>query len=68
MNDQPYMPDPAGDKRLLANLRCSRLEMAELGLQLEEVIAKLEHYNRQRRLQRLQLSRKPCEAEGVNGF
>lgn len=54
MNEQSYMPDPAVDKRLLDNLRRSRLEMAEIGLQLEELIAKLEHHNQQRRLQRLQ--------------
>jgi len=54
MNNEPYMPDPAVDKRLLANLRRTRLEMEELGLQLEEAIALLDDYNRQSRRTRLQ--------------
>lgn len=56
MNDQLRVPDPEVDKRLLANLRRSRLEMEELGLQLEEVIANLERDLRQRRLQRVRRS------------
>ena len=56
MNDQLHIPDPEVDKRLLANLRRSRLEMEELGLQLEEVIANLERDLRQQRLQRVRRS------------
>jgi len=53
MNNQPYMPDPAVDKRLLAKKRRTRLEMEELGFQLEEAIALLDDYNRQSRRTRL---------------
>lgn len=53
MNQQPYMPEPGVDRRLLANLRRSRWEMEELGLQLEEVITKLAQHNRQQRLKRV---------------
>ena len=56
MTDQLNMPDPAVDKQLLANLRRSRLELEELGLQLEEVIATLDRYYREKRRERLQSS------------
>jgi hypothetical protein len=42
MTIQSSMPDPSVDQYLLGNLRRARLEMEELGLQLEEVIAKLD--------------------------
>lgn len=63
MNDQPHMPDPAVDSRLIANLRRTRLEMEELGLQLEEVIAKLEEHNRQQRMKRLELVLDNCATQ-----
>jgi len=56
MTDQLKMPDPAVDKQLLTNLRRSRLELEELGLQLEEVIATLDRYYREKRKERLQSS------------
>jgi hypothetical protein len=56
MTDQLNMPDPAVDKQLLTNLRRSRLELEELGLQLEEVIATLDRYYREKRRERLQSS------------
>ena len=56
MTVQLKMPDPAVDKQLLTNLRRSRLELEELGLQLEEVIATLDRYYREKRKERLQSS------------
>jgi hypothetical protein len=58
MNTQPYMPDPEVDKRLLSNLRLARLEMEELGLELEELIAKLDEHLRQEKLKRIKRSRR----------
>jgi hypothetical protein len=56
MTIQSLMPDPSLDQRLLTNLRRSRLELEESGLQLEEVLAKLDREIRQQRLIRLQQS------------
>lgn len=57
MTDPIYMPAIEVDERLLGNLRHARLEMEEVGLQLEEVIAKLDDQIRQQRLRRVQRSR-----------
>ena len=54
MTDPIYMPAIEVDKRLLGNLRRARLEMEEVGLQLEEVIAKLDDQIRQQRLRRVE--------------
>ncbi|MCC3404152.1 MAG: hypothetical protein JGK17_00775 [Microcoleus sp. PH2017_10_PVI_O_A] len=54
MNEPGYIPPPDVDRRLLANLRRSRLEMEELGWKLEEVIAKLDEEHRQIQQKRLQ--------------
>jgi hypothetical protein len=40
MTDQPLMPHPSVDQRLLGNLRRARLEIEELGLQFDEVLAR----------------------------
>ena len=64
MNNQPYMPNPEVDKRLLGNLRRARLEMEEVGLQLEEVIAKLDDNLRQQRSLRVQRSLNRSRTEG----
>ncbi len=56
MNTPPYMPDPEVDKRLLSNLRLARLEMEELGLELEELIAKLDENLRPEKLKRIKRS------------
>lgn len=53
MTNQPSMPDPDKVKQTVANSRRRRLEMELAGLELEEVLAKLEHYNRQQRMERL---------------
>ncbi|OCR01234.1 hypothetical protein BCD67_25555 [Oscillatoriales cyanobacterium USR001] len=55
MDEQKYMPLLEVDRRLLANLRRSRLEMEELGWKLEEVIAKLDEEHRQIQQKRLQI-------------
>ena len=64
MTDQLNMPAPAVDKQLLTNLRRSRLELEELGLQLEEVIATLDRYYREKRRERLQSSVSDPVAKG----
>jgi hypothetical protein len=56
MNTLPYMPDPEVDKRLLNNLRLGRLQMEELGLELEELIAKLDEHLRSEKLKRIKHS------------
>lgn len=53
MNNQLPMPDREKVKQTVARSRRRRLEMEIVGLELEEVIAKLEHHNHQKRLQRL---------------
>lgn len=53
MNQQPRIPDPATSKRLLENLRRSRLELAESNLELAEVSALLESELRMQRLNRV---------------
>ncbi|NJM77710.1 MAG: hypothetical protein HC852_20430 [Acaryochloridaceae cyanobacterium RU_4_10] len=56
MTDQPLMPNPSVDRHLLGNLRRARLEMEEVGLQFDEVIAKFDEEIRQQRLKRIQKS------------
>jgi hypothetical protein len=56
MTNQPSMPDPSVDQRLLGNLRHSCLEMQELGVQFDELIAKFDEEIRQQKLNRI---RKP---------
>ena len=53
MTNQPQIPDPETSKRLLANLRRTRLELEESNLELAEVNAQLEHKLRQQRLKRV---------------
>jgi hypothetical protein len=56
MTNQPPMPDPSVDQRLLGNLRRSSLEMEELGLQFDELIAKLDEGIRQQKVNRVKKS------------
>jgi hypothetical protein len=42
MTNQRSMPDLSVDRRLLGNLLCARLGMEELGLQLDEVLARFD--------------------------
>jgi hypothetical protein len=53
MIDYSPMPDPEKVKQTVDDSRRRRLEMEVVGLELEEVIAKLEQHNRQQRLKRL---------------
>lgn len=63
MTKQPRIPDPETSKRLLANLRRTRLEMAEFNLELAEISARLEHELRQQQLQRVRRSLSVLAAE-----
>jgi hypothetical protein len=56
MTNQPSMPDPSVDQRLLGNLRRSSLEMEELGLQFDELITKLDEGIRQQKFNRVRKS------------
>lgn len=58
MTNQPLMPDPSIDQRLLDNLNRARLEIEELGLQLDGVLARFDEEIRQQRLKRIQKSSK----------
>jgi hypothetical protein len=53
MNNQPIMPDPSIDARLINNLRRARLNFEEVGLHLEKAIAKFEAISRQQKLERI---------------
>jgi hypothetical protein len=63
MTDQQYMPDPEKVKQTIATSRRRRLEMEISGIELEEVIAKLEHHNRQQRLNRIKQTLSRLDAE-----
>jgi hypothetical protein len=56
MTNQPQMPDPSVDPRLLGNLRHARLELEQLGLEFDEVLAKFDEEIRQQRLKRVEQS------------
>jgi hypothetical protein len=56
MNKQPRIPDPETSKRLLANLRRTRLEVQEVNLELGEINAMLAEQLRQQRLNRVRIS------------
>lgn len=66
MTNQPLMPDPSVDQRLLSNLRRSRLEIEELGLQLDEVLARFDNEIRQQRLGRIQKSLSLATQKSLN--
>jgi hypothetical protein len=56
MTNQPLMPNPSVDRHLLGNLRRARLEMEELGLQFDEVLARFDEEIRKQKLKRIQKS------------
>ncbi|MGB3263396.1 MAG: hypothetical protein WBA89_05510 [Microcoleus sp.] len=62
MNKQPRIPDPETSKRLLANLRRTRLEVQEVNLELGEINAMLAE---QQRLQRLNRVRRSLDSSTV---
>ncbi len=55
MSQQPRIPDAKTSKRLLTNLRRTRLEMQEFNLELEEIIAQLDQQLCQQNLKRVRL-------------
>jgi hypothetical protein len=63
MTSQPHIPDSETAKRLLANLRRSRLAMEAATLELEDITMQLENSSRQRRLLRLKQAIQDAEAE-----
>jgi phage shock protein A len=56
MDKQPRIPDTETSKRLLTNLRRTRLEMEEFNLQLDQIIARFEQELSQQKLQRVRRS------------
>lgn len=56
MTKQPRIPDPETSKRLLANLRRTRLELGEVNQELAEINAMLAHYISQQQLKRVRRS------------
>jgi hypothetical protein len=62
MTSQPRIPDPETAKRLLANLRRSRLAIEAATLELEDITMQLENDSRQRRLLHLRQAIKDTEA------
>ncbi|NES82506.1 MAG: hypothetical protein F6K10_14470 [Moorea sp. SIO2B7] len=52
MNNQYPIPEPVKVKQTVDQLRHTRLEMEEFGLELEEINAQLEAHIRQQRLKR----------------
>ncbi len=65
MTDQP-MPNSSVDQRLLGNLRRARLEMEEVGLQLDEVLAKFDEKIRQQKFKRIQKSLNVANVQQLN--
>lgn len=66
MNDRLRMPAPEVDKRLLGNMRQSRLRVEEAMLELEDITAKLEHDIRQKRLMQVRHLLNGYEGESHN--
>jgi hypothetical protein len=52
MANQPLIPDPSVDERLVGNLRRARLEMAALDPQLDELLARFDELIRHQRQRR----------------
>lgn len=63
MNKQPRIPDPETSKRLLSNLRRTRMEVQEVNLELGEINAMLAEQLRQQRLNRVRRSLQSSTAE-----
>jgi hypothetical protein len=56
MNKQPRIPDPETSKRLLSNLRRTRMEVQEVNLELGEINAMLAEQLRHQKLNRVRRS------------
>ncbi|MEG4349307.1 hypothetical protein QUA74_06155 [Microcoleus sp. LAD1_D3] len=63
MNKQPRIPAPETSKRLLSNLRRTRMEVQEVNLELGEINAMLAEQLRQQRLNRVRRSLHSSTAE-----
>lgn len=63
MNKQPRIPDPETSKRLLANLRRTRMEVQEVNLELGEINTLLAEQLRLQRLNRIRRSLNSSTAE-----
>ncbi|MCC3415333.1 MAG: hypothetical protein JGK24_23710 [Microcoleus sp. PH2017_29_MFU_D_A] len=63
MNKQPRIPDPETSKRLLANLRRTRMEVQEVNLELGEINTLLAEQLRLQRLNRVRRSLNSSTAE-----
>ena len=63
MNKQPRIPDPETSKRLLANLRRTRMEVQEVNLELGEINTLLAEQLRLQRLNRIRRSLNGSTAE-----
>lgn len=63
MNKQPRIPDPETSKRLLANLRRTRMEVQEVNLELGEINTLLAEQLRLQRLNRVRRSLNGSTAE-----
>ena len=53
MKNNPQIPNPETSKRLLNNLRRTRLEVREVSLEIAEINARLEYDIRQKQLNRV---------------
>ena len=57
MSKKSFIPNKETRKRLVNNLRQTRLELQDFGLQLEELLAGIEKEIREQKLKRLEKSR-----------
>jgi hypothetical protein len=55
---QPIIPDPSVDARLINNLRRARLDLQEVDIQLEAIIARFDETLHQQRLERIKKKQK----------
>lgn len=53
MSKKSFIPNPETRKRLVTNLRQTRLELEDFGLRLEELLAGIEKEIREQKLKRL---------------
>lgn len=58
MIHQPIIPDPSVDARLINNLRRARLDLQEVDIQLEAIIARFDETLHQQRLERIKKKQK----------
>lgn len=54
MNEKPFIPNQETRKKLVSNLRQTRLDLQDFGLQLEELLAGIEKEIREQKAKRLE--------------